>query len=79
MDEIERTKQVVLEKYKADEMKRMTEEREKLRKEREARELELERSKQLALREPEDGLLNQFKRQTNLMNKSVEHLSSARV
>ena len=50
-----------MEKFKADELKRMADNREKLRKEREAKELELEREKNKALVEPDDGLMNQYK------------------
>ena len=43
LQEIERSKEIALKKFKAEEMKRMEDEREKMRKEREAQEDELER------------------------------------
>ena len=45
LQEIERSKEIALKKFKAEEIKRMEEEREKIRKEREAKEQELERDK----------------------------------
>ena len=61
LEEIEKSKKIAMDKYKADEMKRLQEEREKIRKDREARELELERAKNKALQEPDDGMLTQVK------------------
>lgn len=57
LDEIESSKRLALERYKADELKRMAEERENLRQEREVKDREFHQG----LVEPESGMLNKYK------------------